>query len=105
MAADSVGALAAESGSISSVDDAETSVGPVELPHRHRVPVDDERPAVDGVDRRVGVDLQAGRVGDPLDAVVDDGDGAARAVVDEDHALRLVDVVVGAGIGDADARP
>ena len=46
--------------------------------------------------------LHAGRVGDPLDAVVDDGDGALRAVVDDDDPGGLVDVVVGAGVGDAD---
>jgi len=77
-------------------------VGAGDLPDRHRVPVDDERSAVDGVDGGVGADLQAGRVGDPLDAVVDDGDRAPSPVVDDDHVPRLVDVVVGAGIGHAD---
>ena len=57
-----------------------------------------ERAAVDGVDGHVlAAELHAGRVGHPLDAGVDDGDGAVGAVVDDDDARGLVDVEVGAG--------
>ena len=76
-----------------------------ELPDPHRAAIDDERAAVDGVHRHVlAAELHAGRVGDPPDAGVDDGDGALRAVVDGDDPGGLVDVVVAAGVGDADRR-
>ena len=73
-----------------------------QLPRLHRGVVDDQRAAVDGVDLDVGADGDAGRVGHPLDRVVDDRHRALGGVVDHDDALGLVDVEVGAGIGDAD---
>ena len=64
--------------------------------------VDDQRPALDGVHGDVLADAHAGRVGDPLDGVVDDRDDTGRAVVDDDDPRRLVDVEVGPRVGDAD---
>ena len=68
----------------------------VELPHAHRRLVDDQGAVLDGVHVDVLADADTGRVGDALDAVVDDGDGTGRAVVDDDDPRGLVDVEVGA---------
>ena len=72
-----------------------------QLPHAHRRLVDDQRAALDGVDGDVLADADAGRVGDALDAVVDHRHHTRRAVVHHDDPGRLVDVEVGARVGDA----
>ena len=77
-------------------------LGAVDPPHGHRRPVDDQGAAVDGVDRHVVADVDAAGLADAHGAVVDEGHGAGRPIVDDDDVGRLVDVVVGPRFGGAD---
>ena len=74
----------------------------IQPPHAHRVTIDEERAAVDGVDGDVGVDVQ--RLEHGVGPVVDQPQGAGRAVVHDDDPFRLVDVVVGPRLGRAQGR-
>ena len=104
VAADAAPPSPVTSASTSSVEATDSNCSRGQLPDAHRRLVDDQRAVLDGVDVDVLADTHAGRVGDALDAVVDDGDHTGRAVVDDDDPRRLVDVEVGPGIRDADRR-